>query len=161
MKQARKTERGFSVLEVVVTVVILAIVAAGGLGIMANVTQGFLQERAVSAAAENAQAALTRIIHEVSNLDTKRSYSLASNTITYYYRTDASQSTIQRTGTNLLLNGNTLLNNVTAFTTTAPNYGASPAVPAAVSIQVQIVGPKATVTKTYTAKIELNSQRFQ
>ncbi len=148
-------------LEVAAAVAILGIVAASALGILANVTQGFMQARAETAAAENAQAALTRIIHEVANIDTKRSYSLAGNVITYYYRTDATQSTIQRTGTNLQLNGNTLLSNVTAFTTTQQNYGTSPAVPAAVSMQVQVVGPKDTVTKTYSAKIELNSQRFQ
>ena len=154
-------ERGYSLVEVVFTLVILGMVAAGAVGLLVNVTEGFMQARAESTAAENAQAALTRIIHEVANLDTKRSYSLLSNTITYYYRTDVAQSTIQLSGTNLQLNGNTLLNNVVGFTTTKQDYGVSPATPAAVSIQVQIVGPKVTVTKTYSAKIELNAQRFQ
>lgn len=163
MRRASDNSRGFSLLEMAVTLAILGIAATGALGIMANITQGMMQERAESAAAENAQAALTRIIHEVANIDTKRDWSLTGNVIRGYYRTDANQTTIQLSGTNLQLNGNTLLNNVvagTGFSVTPPSYG-STTTPVAVTIRTQVVGPKDTVTKIYTTKVELNTQRFQ
>lgn len=161
MKKERISERGATLLEVIITLVILSMVAAGSLAILFNIVEGMIQERNVSAAEENIQGALTRITHEIANMDTKRAYTFAASSITYYYRTDAAQSTIQLSGTNLQLNGNTLLNNVTAFTVTAPNYTASPAVPVGISLSAQVKGARITVTKTYTAKIELNTQRFQ
>ncbi|WP_243358216.1 PulJ/GspJ family protein [Fundidesulfovibrio terrae] len=164
MKKERISERGATLLEVIITLVILSMVAAGSLAILFNIVEGMIQERNVSAAEENIQGALTRITHEIANMDTKRAYTFAASSITYYYRTDATQSTIQLSGTNLQLNGNTLLNNVvsgTGFAVTAPNYTTSPAVPVGISLSVQVKGARITVTKTYTAKIELNTQRFQ
>lgn len=158
---ARRTETGATLLEVVITIAILGIVAAGSMQMLTNGVEGWLQSRNESTVAENVQAALTRITHEVNNMDTKRAYSFAATSITYFYRTDAAQSTIQLSGTNLQLNGNTLMNNVTAFAVTAPNYIASPAVPVGISITVRIVGARSTVTRTYTTRIELNTQRFQ
>lgn len=163
MKTAPR-ESGTTLIEVVVTVAILGILAAGALAMLTNSVQGMLQSRDESAAAENVQAALTRITHEIANMDIKRSYTFGSSSMAYYYKTDASQSTIQLSGSNLLLNGNILLNNVvsgTGFSVTAPNYLTSPAVPVGITLSVRVAGAKATVTKTYTVKIELNTQRFQ
>ncbi len=133
---------------------------------LTNSVEGLLQARNESAAAENVQAAMTRITHEIANMDIKRAYTFGSTSITYYYRADPAQSTIRLTGQNLQLNGNTLLNNVvpgTGFSVTAPNYISSPnpAVPVGITISVRVPGAKATVTKTYSANIELNTQRFQ
>jgi prepilin-type N-terminal cleavage/methylation domain-containing protein len=164
MNRQRPSERGVTLLEVIITLVILSMVAAGSLAILFNVVEGMIQERNVSAAQENIQAALTRITHEIANMDTKRAYTFGSSSITYYYRDDASTSTIMLSGTNLLLNGNTLLNNVvsgTGFSVTAPDYLASPAVPVGITLSVRVTGAKVTVTKPYTMKIELNTQRFQ
>jgi len=164
MNRERKSERGATLIEVIITLVILSTVAAGSLAILFNVVEGMIQERNIAAAEENIQAALTRITHEIANMDTKRGYTFAASSITYYYRADAAQSTIQLSGTNLQLNGNTLLNNVvsgTGFAVTAPNYITSPAVPVGITLSVRVTGAKVTATKTYTAKIELNTQRFQ
>jgi type II secretory pathway pseudopilin PulG len=165
MTTCKTTERGATIIEVILTVAILGIVIAGPIGFLANIIDGFIFERNISAAEENIQAALTRITHEVANMDTKRSYTFGSSSITYYYKNNAAQTTILLSGTNILLDGNILLNNVlsgTGFAVTAPNYIASPATPAGITIRAQVTGAdKLTVTKTYTARIELNTQRFQ
>jgi len=160
MRPFTRPDSGMTLLEVVATVAILGVVAVGSLAMLANSVQGLIQARNESAAAENVQAALTRIIHEIVNMDTKRAYTFGSSSITYYYRTDATQSTIQLSGTTVQLNGNTLLNNViagTGFTVAGPP-GTNPP---AITITVQVVGAKATVNKTYSTSIELNTQRFQ
>lgn len=164
MTNARRTDTGATLLEVVITIAILGIVAAGSMQMLTNSVQGWLQSRNESTAAENVQAALTRITHEIANMDTKRAYTFTSTSITYFYRTDVAQSTIQLSGTNLQLNGNTLMNNVVAgsgFAVTAPNYISSPAVPVGISLSIRIAGARTTVTRTYTTRIELNTQRFQ
>lgn len=161
---AMRKDAGATMLEMVATIAILGILALGALQIVTNVTEGWLQVRNESASAENIQAALTRITHEIGSMDTKRPYTFTSTSITYYYKADAAQSIIQLSGTNLLLNGNVLLNNLisgSGFQVTAPNYSVNPAAPVGIQLSVQVTGASATVTKTYTAKIELNTQRFQ
>jgi type II secretory pathway pseudopilin PulG len=160
MKRAIRNNTGTTLLELVVALVILGTVAAGALAILTNVTAGMIQTRTESAVAENVQAALTRITHEIVNMDIKRAYSFGSSSITYYYRTDGAQSTIQLSGTTLQLNGNTLLNNVvagTGFAVTAPTS----TTPTGITITVLMVGPKSSVNKSFTTSIELNTQRFQ
>lgn len=160
MSPRTRNDTGTTLLELIAALVILGTVAAGALAILTNVTQGMIQTRTESAVAENVQAALTRITHEIANMDIKRAYSFGSSSISYYYRTDGAQSTIQLSGTTLQLNGNTLLNNLvsgTGFAVTAP----APTTPAGITITVRIVGPKSTVNKSFTTSIELNTQRFQ
>ncbi|MFP5220715.1 MAG: type II secretion system protein J [Acidobacteriota bacterium] len=164
MKHDRAQERGVTLLEMAVSLAVLGILAVGSLSILPNVMQGALLARNAAASAENIQAALTRITHEVANIDTKRAYNFTSTAITYYYRAEASQNTIQLTGTTITLNGNVLLNNVVSgsgFQVTAPNYIASPAIPVGIRIQARVPTLDGTVTKSFTTKIELNTQRFQ
>jgi len=163
MARGRK-QGGTTLIELVVVLLVLGVVMAGALSILPDAVRGMLLVRDESAAAENIQAALTRITHELSNMDTKRSYSFGSTSITYYYRAEAAQSTLQLSGTNLVLNGNVLLDNLVSgsgFQVTSPNYIASPAVPAGVTLKVLVPSLEGTVTKTYTTKIEFNTQRFQ
>jgi len=164
MNSARAKERGVTLLEMAVSLAVLGILAVGVLSILPNVMQGALLARNAAASAENIQAALTRITHEVANIDTKRAYTFTSTAITYYYRAEAAQNTIQLTGSTITLNGNVLLNNVVSgsgFQVTAPNYISSPAIPVGIRIQAQVPALSGTVTKTFTTKIELNTQRFQ
>lgn len=160
MKPLTRNDSGMTLLEVVATVAILGVLATGAVALLGNSVQGLIQARNESAAAENVQGALTRITHEIANMDTKRAYSFGSSSITYYYRTDAAQSTILLSGTNLQLNGNTLLNNVVSGTGFAVS-GPPGTNPPAITITVRIVGAKATVNKTYNTSISLNTQRFQ
>lgn len=164
MNARAPNQAGVSLIEAIVVTAILGIVAVGALTFLQRVTQGALLARNEAAAAENVQAAITRITHELANMDTKRAYTFASTSITYYYRNEAATSTVQLSGTNILLNGNVLLGNVVSgsgFQVTAPNYITSPAVPVGIRIQVQVPSVTGTVTRTYSAKIELNTQRFQ
>lgn len=164
MNAPARNDRGVSLIETIVVVTILGAVAVGSLTFLHRATQGMLLARNEAAAAENVQAALTRITHELANMDTKRAYTFTSTSITYYYRNEASTSTLALSGTNLTLNGNVLLGNVVSgsgFQVTAPNYIASPAVPVGIRIQVNVPAVTGTVTKTYSTKIELNTQRFQ
>jgi len=164
MKTRGRNQGGATLLELVAVLTVLAVVMAGALSVLPDAVRGMILARDESAAAENIQAALTRITHEVTNMDTKRPYGFTSTSITYYYRDDAAQSTISLSGTNLMLNGNVLLGNLVSgsgFQVTSPNYIASPAVPAGVTLNVRVPGLNGMVTKTYVTKIEFNTQRFQ
>ncbi|MFZ5428302.1 MAG: PulJ/GspJ family protein [Thermodesulfobacteriota bacterium] len=164
MKARGRNQGGGTLLEMTAVLAVLGVVMAGALSILPDAVRGMILARDESAAAENIQAALTRITHEVSNMDTKRPYSFTSTSITYYYRNEGVQSTISLSGTNLTLNGNVLLGNLVSgsgFQVSSPNYIASPAVPAGVTLNVRVPGLNGMVTKTYTTKIEFNTQRFQ
>ncbi len=150
--------------EVAATLAVMGILAAGAASVLTGAVEGALESRNQSTSAENIQAALTRITHEIANMDIKRSYSFNSTSISYYYRASGSQSTIQLSGTNLLLNGQVLLSGLVSgsgFQVTAPNYITSPAVPAQVSLTVQVPTVGGSVSRTFTAKISLNTQRWQ
>jgi type II secretory pathway pseudopilin PulG len=143
---------------------VLGIVAVGTLTMLTNSVQGMVLARNEATAAENIQAALTRITHEVANMDTKRAYAFTSNSITYYYKSDVAQSSISLSGNTIQLNNNVLLNNLPnsgGFSVTAPNYSVSPAVPVGITINANVPTLSGTVTRAYTARIELNTQRFQ
>lgn len=158
------TQLGATLIEVITVTLVLGIVAVGTLTMLTNSVQGMVVARNEATAAENIQAALTRITHEVANMDTKRAYTFSSNSITYYYRDDAAQSNIRLSGNTILLNNNILLNNLPnsgGFSVTSPNYSTSPAVPVGITINANVPTINGTVTRAYTARIELNTQRFQ
>ncbi|MBI4805760.1 MAG: prepilin-type N-terminal cleavage/methylation domain-containing protein [Desulfovibrio sp.] len=166
MISARENQRGTTLIELIVTLVILGIVAAGALPVLMNVLQGWLLAKNEAAAEENIQAALTRITHEIANADTKRLTSswISSNVLTYYYMTDVSQTIIQLNGTNLQINNNTLVGNVvsgTGFVATQQNFGANPPTPVVIQLTVRVPTWKGNVNKTYNTNIALNTQRFQ
>ncbi len=155
----RTNQRGFTLLETIVTLVIVALSAVAIIDLFTNVVSGMIYSRSASASAENIQAALTRITHELANMDTKRNFTLASNSVTYYYRQDANASTIQLTGSNLELNGNTLLNNVTAFSLAKPANSISVSV--SMTVNVPTPTPGTTTSKVFSTYVNLNPQRFQ
>ena len=166
MTRTVENQRGTTLLELVVTLIILGIVAAGALPVLMNVVEGWILARNEAAAEENIQAALTRITHEIANADTKRLSStwISSNVVTYYYRTESSQTVIRLNGTNLQINNNTLLGNVvsgTGFVATQQNFGATPPTPVVVQLTVRVNTVSGTINKMYNTNIALNTQRFQ
>jgi prepilin-type N-terminal cleavage/methylation domain-containing protein len=164
-----KYNGGFTLLELIATLVVFGMMAVGVTAILTQGVEGALQTRNDTATAENAQAALTRIAHEIANINTKENYTIDTTNmiLTYYYRTDGSQSVIERTGTNITIQANggatyTLLNNVTnaaaGFTVSQPYSAYS------VQISLQVAVPSAygtAKTETYTTVVDLNDQRFQ
>lgn len=155
----RKHQQGFTLLETVVTLVIVSLSAVAIIDLFTNVVSGMLYARSASASAENIQAALTRITHELANLDSKRNFTLSSSSVTYFYRQDANASTIQRTGSTLQLNGNTLLDNVTAFALAKPANSISVSV--SMTVNVPTPTPGTTTSKVFSTFVNLNPQRFQ
>lgn len=152
-----KSQRGFTLIEVITTLVVLSLLGMGAANLLANVAQGMLQTRNATAAAENIQAALTRITHELANMDSQRAFTISASSATYYYKADVAQTTIQLSGTNLQLNGNTLLNNVTAFALAR----AGNSIDVTVSMTVRIPTLTGTTSKVYATVVNLNTQRFQ
>jgi len=153
----RTKQRGFTLLEIVITLVIVGFAAVGVSALLTNVVTGMLYTRSASASAENIQAALTRITHELANMDTQRSITWGASSVTYYYKQDASTTTIQLTGSALQLNGNTLLDNVTAFSISRPANSVS----VSVSMTVNVPTQNGTTPKVFSTYINLNTQRFQ
>lgn len=153
----RGTQRGFTLLETVVTLVIVGFAAVSISAMLTNVVNGMLYARSASASAENIQAAMTRITHELANMDTQRAITWGGNSVTYYYRTDAATTTIQLNGSTIQINNNTLLDNVTAFSLTFTQGN----IAVAVSLTVNVPTPTATTAKTFSTFVNLNMQRFQ
>ena len=156
----RDSENGFTLFEVVVTLIILGIVAGGAVSLFTNVVEGMILTRNATASAEKIQTALTRITHELAgaNLAVQSSVVSGGNTLSYYYATDPTLYTVQRSGTNLTLNGNVLLDNIvnngTGFTAAQNVYSVT------ITINVLVPMVSGTTAKTYTTVIDLNSQRF-
>lgn len=158
----RARQNGFTLLEVVVVTLLVGLAAVSVTAFFTKAVEGALFTRDVTAAQENIQAALTRVTHEVANLDTKRAYSFANNAIVYYYRDESTQTTIARSGTLLQINGETLLDNVVnstaGFTVTQPINAYS--ITVSLSVNIPVLNAS-SVTKTYSTVINLNTQRFQ
>jgi prepilin-type N-terminal cleavage/methylation domain-containing protein len=147
--------KGFTLIEVIISLVLLAVVSVGLFQLLANTIAGFSFAKNSDATTEKVQLAFMRMAHEIANINTAKSYSVASNIITYYYSTASASTTIRLTTGNLQLDGNTLLDNVSSFTAI---LNSSPSI--TITVVVNITNASTTVQKTYTTTIDLNTNAW-
>jgi prepilin-type N-terminal cleavage/methylation domain-containing protein len=117
IKRAKNKQSGFTLIEMVVTLVLVGIIAAlAGMWIV-SVTNGYIQARASAETAQKAQLALARLTKEFSAIQSVNSASGSQITFT---RPDKNLSPVTATvalnGSLLQIGNNTLANNVSSFT---------------------------------------------
>jgi prepilin-type N-terminal cleavage/methylation domain-containing protein len=114
-----KNQKGFTLIEVIVTLILVGITAVlAGLWIV-SVANGYLFARENSANVQKGQLAMTRLTKELAAIESVDIGASNATQITYT-RPDASglsvSVTIAKVGTLLQLNGNTLTDSVSTFT---------------------------------------------
>jgi prepilin-type N-terminal cleavage/methylation domain-containing protein len=116
MTIAKKNERGFTLIEIIVTLVLVGITAAlAGMWIV-SVTNGYIFARNNMETTQKAQLAMTRLVKEFKAISAVTAASASSIT---YTRADVSSgsvtSNVASSGSQVQLNGNTLTDNVSSF----------------------------------------------
>jgi prepilin-type N-terminal cleavage/methylation domain-containing protein len=117
IRRAKKKKTGFTLIEMIVTLVLVGIIAAlAGMWIV-SVTNGYIQARASAETAQKAQLALARLTKEFSAIQSVNS---ASGSQITYTRPDKNLSpvtaNVSLNGSLLQIGNNTLANNVSSFT---------------------------------------------
>jgi len=117
MKIGKTDKKGFTLIEVIVTLVLVSITAAmAGMWIV-SVANGYIFAKMNMNTTQKAQLAMTRLVKEFRAISAVTAAS--ANSITYT-RTDVASGSVTRTvllsGSVLQLNGNTLTDGVSAFT---------------------------------------------
>jgi prepilin-type N-terminal cleavage/methylation domain-containing protein len=108
-------KKGFTLLEVIVSLVLIGIIAAiAGIGLV-QITEGYVLARKNAETVQKAQIAMTRMIKELGSIMTISSSSATSIT---YTRSGSVTNTIQLSGELVQISGSTLIDNVTAFSLT-------------------------------------------
>jgi len=119
MQIKNRKQRGFTLIEVVVTLILVGITAVlAGMWIV-SVANGYIFARQNAANVQRGQLAMTRLVKEFSAIQAVNAGATNDTQITYT-RSDASgipvSSTVSKTGSTLQLNGNILTDGVGAFT---------------------------------------------
>jgi prepilin-type N-terminal cleavage/methylation domain-containing protein len=96
-----KNIRGFTLIELIAVLIIIGVISIGIYSLLANIVNGFNHTRYVTDYTENLQIALTRITHEVANINTTKTYTISQSSITYYYGSDSNTSNISFSGSNI------------------------------------------------------------
>jgi prepilin-type N-terminal cleavage/methylation domain-containing protein len=119
MKIRKSDEKGFTLIEVIVTLVLVGITAAlAGMWIV-SIANGYIFAKMNASTLQKGQLAMTRLTKEFTSIRAVTAW-IPPNTITYD-RTDSALGlvtgqTVQKSGSLLQLKGNTLTDNVSAFT---------------------------------------------
>jgi prepilin-type N-terminal cleavage/methylation domain-containing protein len=119
MKIGKKDEKGFTLIEVIVTLVLVGITAAlAGMWIV-SVANGYIFAKMNASTTQKAQLAMTRLVKEFAAIQSVTTPT--SGTQITYTRTDSSLSgtvdgSVTTNGSLLQLNGNTLTDSVSEFT---------------------------------------------
>jgi len=124
--------RGFTLIEIIVALVLVAIiVAVAGLGLV-KASQGFVFGQKNAQTIQTAQIALARIVTELGSANVTGINAVTANSVDYEtsYGSGAVNSTIMFSGSSVQINGNTLIN-VTASGLTCYDGGANPTLAAA------------------------------
>ncbi len=145
MMQKLSRQKGFTLLEIIISIVVMTIIAVvAGNGLIA-IVKGYTFSRKNALAVQQGQIALTRIKKEFSNIKTVTSTTATS--ITFTRSSDGSAHTISWAGGSspLLVDGDTLIGPVTLFSlayydsynSSASSYSASTSI---IEITLQLVG---------------------
>jgi len=122
----KANNRGFTLIEIIVALVLLAIiVAVAGMGLV-KASQGYVFGQKNSQTIQTAQVAMARIVKELGASNVTKVNAVTANSIDYEtdYGSGAVNSTFLFSGSSVQINGNTLIN-VAASTLTCYDGGAN------------------------------------
>lgn len=147
MRIKNSNERGFSLIEIIVSLVIIGIsTALAGMWIV-SVVNGYVFAKTNASAVQKAQLAMTRLTKEFQAISAVTS---ATATAITYTRIDSTLSpvnaTVSLSGSTLSLNGDTLTDGVNAFALTYCNAADSTGCPTAWSSSSKIIEISLTMT---------------
>ena len=155
----RPQEKGFTLIEVVVSLVLIGILSAmAGLGLM-QITQGYVFSRQNSETVQKVQIAMDRVVKELGAATAiNAAPAPTASSLSFTRLPGPITNIITFSGNTVQINGTTLINNVTAFsfayfdatgiaTTTAANIGR-------VDISLTVTGAN-NQPSTFTNSIDL------
>ena len=109
-------QKGFTMIEVIVSLVLIGILAAmAGFGLV-KITQGYLFARQNTETVQKVQIAMARIVKELGAATVISSTPAPTASSVSYTRPGPLTNTIAFSGNTVQINGSTLINSVTAFT---------------------------------------------
>ena len=155
----RSKERGFTLVEVIVSLALIAVLSAmAGLGLV-QVTQGYVMARQNSATVQKVQIAMARIVKELSAATAiSASPAPTASSIRFTRSPGPVTNTISFAGGAVQINGETLIDNVTAFTfayyDAAGLVTTTPASIGRVDISLTVTAAN-NLTSTFTNRIDL------
>ena len=156
MHRRMSNEKAFTLIEVIVSLVLIGILAAvAGFGLV-KITEGYVFSKKNAETVQKAQIAMARIVKELSAAEkapaAATAITTADETSVTYTRQEPIGSntfipyTITLTGSTVQINGTTLVDNVTAFTLAYLNaVGGTLSVPVAVPANIRWIDIALTV----------------
>lgn len=110
----KMNKKGFTLIEIIATLVLVGIIVAlVGAGV-ARIVEGLFFTRMNAATVQKGQVAATRLVNEFKNISSV-AFGTSTTSIIYYKKGATGSQTVQRSGSTLLLNGDTLTDNVAGF----------------------------------------------
>ena len=150
----RATGKGFTLLEVIIVILILAVVAGTGVQLMINVTKASVLQYNRKEMSETARLALDRVIREIRRILNDTSVVIATSGAFQFINIDSENITFNTSGTTLqrIVDGttNALADNVSSLTFT---YYDS----AGATIATPVVSPLATDIRRVEVDLTLSS----
>lgn len=148
MKDKRRWDsKGFTLIEIIASLVLVGIMAAvAGLGLV-KITEGFVFTRASVTAAQKGQIALVRIEKELNRVSDITFGSPTSISYVSHKGGIAGNYSIRRSGVNLNLNNDILTDNVEAFILKyydSTGAAAAPANAQIIQFELTLLGPENT-----------------
>ena len=117
MRRDLKKQKGFSLVEIIVVLVLTGILAVMAGRMVAPSIKGYLFARDNAATAQKSQLALTRLVKELAGLSSVSSASATAITFSSYKdESSGKQHTIALSGTTVTLDGDILVDRVDNFT---------------------------------------------
>lgn len=114
MKMKIMNEKGFTLIEIIATLVLVGvIVALAGAGV-ARIVEGLVFTKTTAATVQKGQVAATRLVNEFKNISSV-AFGTSTTSISYYKKGVTGEQTVKKDGDNLVLSGDTLMDNVTGF----------------------------------------------
>jgi len=152
-KKLLNTNKAFTLIEVIVSLILIGIMAAiAGMGLV-NITQGYVFAKLNAGTFFKAQVAMTRIAKEIESIpadSTTAVSAVTGSSINYTNGVLSVNRTVALSGTQLQIDGTTLVDNVTAFTLSYFDAaGAVTTIPAAirkVDVTLSLQGADNTVS---------------
>jgi prepilin-type N-terminal cleavage/methylation domain-containing protein len=115
MRHPTRKKNGFTLIEVIVSLLLLGILSALGGMFLVAITQGYVFSQQNNETALKAQVALAKIVKEIGSLSIETDTITAATATAVTFRRTGTNHTLQLADLTIQFDGITLVDNVTAF----------------------------------------------